>query len=205
MWFLESPVPVLAVGGGAVLVLTAAFLRSGSRNCMYGIAITALLTLVGVLVEQKVVTTREEVGNMLNALAEDLESNDREAIVRHVATTSKELLDETEQLLRKIVVDRAVVKRNLEVEADQSRAEARFNGVIVASHKSGAVRQQFYPRYFILKLRKEEGQWRGERIRTSPTAQARTRRSGYVSRGRGRSRTSHSDGFLAQRRSSPPA
>ena len=63
----------------------------------------------------------------------------------------------------------AVVKRNLEVDLHQTEAEARFNGVIVASQRSGVVSNQPYPRFFVLKLRKEDGHWRVSQYAVSYT------------------------------------
>ena len=160
MWFLESPIPALALGSVVFAGLAVGLLQTGNRKFLYGLVMIALLTVGGILIERTVVTPREEVGSMLNALAADLESNDANAVVQHVSSTSKSLRDEAVRLLGEIVVDSAVVKRNLEVDVHQTAAEARFNGVIVATDKSGVVRRQLYPRFFVLKLRKEDGQWR---------------------------------------------
>jgi hypothetical protein len=61
-------------------------------------------------------------------------------------------------------IDEAKIKRNLAIEVytrrEPPRATASFNGVIVGGDRQGTVKHQRYARFFVLRFRRENGQWR---------------------------------------------
>ncbi len=63
-----------------------------------------------------------------------------------------------------VVISEARIKSNLKVEVFTDRepplAEARFNAVIRGNDRVGQFGEQVYPRFFIVNLRLEDGQWR---------------------------------------------
>ena len=122
------------------------------------------VTVALLLVERYVVTPKEEIENVLQVIARDLESNEQETILAHISSSKPDLRSRAERALKPVVVDRVVVKRNLVVEFDSlespQRAKASFNAVIVGSEKTGTIRNQTSPWYFIVDFVKEDSQWR---------------------------------------------
>ncbi len=124
------------------------------------------MTVAAFLVERLVVTPAEEVESALSDIAAELEANDIEAVVAHIASTAPELEKEARSRLRGVTVEEVKIKRNLRVVlsagSDPNHATARFNVVIVGTDKAGALGRRQGAWFFIVAFRKEEGVWRVE-------------------------------------------
>lgn len=163
-WLVEQPLPILFCGIVAAATCAAALVHSGRRGYLYGLITTLVLTGTLLLVEQLVVTQAEEVAATLDRLAADLERNDPDAVVRHISEAAPGLRQEARSRLAQVRIDEAKIKHNLAVEVyarrEPPRATASFNGVIVGGDHQGAVKHQRYARFFVLRFRRENGQWR---------------------------------------------
>ena len=163
-WLVEDPLPILALG----LVVTAAFgvalVQTGRRWLAIACLVTVLLTISLLALEHSVTTEVEQVENTLHSLADDLVRGDVPSILSHLSQHSDQLRREAEQKLPRVQIHKATIKRNLEISVAEARnelvAEAKFNAVLVVSARSGAVTNQTYPRFFVLNLRKEAGNWK---------------------------------------------
>lgn len=136
-----------------------------SRRLILFTVLAVIVVVLGFfLLDFLVVTEEERVETSLHELARAIEENNVAAVVQHIATGSTELRDEAAKRMDQFVVHSATVKRNLEVvvqpDEEPAVAEARFNGVLVLSDKTGMVSKRTFPRYFILRFQKEDGQWR---------------------------------------------
>ncbi len=162
--FLEQPLPILAGGILAVAICLAALLKSGRLAFLYLAGGLGVLTLLMLLIESRVVTPREEIENTLATIAADVESNDLDRVLRHVSHYQEGVRATAEHALRRVVIHRVAVKRNLEVEfstdANPPTARASFNAVVVGSEKKGTVRDQTAPIFFIVDFVKEDGDWK---------------------------------------------
>ena len=127
----------------------------------------ALIVLAIFAADWVIVTDEEQVAQTLHDLARAIAQNDPHAVVGLISVDSPELQREARLRMAQVVVQRATVKRNLEVQTGRARggpvADARFNGVIVVTDKLGTVSNQTIARYFVVSLRKEEGRWRVSR------------------------------------------
>jgi len=123
-----------------------------------------VLMVVGLVVEQLVVTNSEQVAATLQQIAKDLESNDVPRVVSHISTESENLRREAESILKRVKVQTVSVKRNLTVSVvengDRKTAIAKFNAVAKLSDSGGAFGNQLVPRFFIVNFVNENGQWR---------------------------------------------
>ena len=118
----------------------------GNRWLRWTLMAVALIVLGIFTIDWLIVTDAEQVARTLHDLARAIEQNDPEAVVGLISADSPELQREARLRMAQVVVQRATVKRNLEVQTGRARggpvAEARFNGVIVLSDKSGMVTNQ---------------------------------------------------------------
>lgn len=173
-FLLENPVPIVL--GGILFSALALFglLKTGLIRFLYIAIGIAAVTCLLVVVERKIVTPTEEIAQALQEIAADLQSNQPDAILAHVSSSVPELRKRAERALKPVEIDRVVVKNNLTVDfgsnPDGNQAKASFNAVVVGSMKSGAVRNQTSPFFFIVDFVKEDGKWRVvDYTRKSPT------------------------------------
>jgi hypothetical protein len=161
---LENPWPALAIGGLATCILIGGLVRTGRRGLLYAIIGIVLLTAVAVAVEQFVVTPSEEIAATLRQIARDIESNDPERVVQHVADQAAALRSEVRRLMPQIVIHEARVKRNLRVDfrsnPSEAAATARFNAVALVSDRNGLSPRRLSPWFFIVEFRRENGRWK---------------------------------------------
>ncbi len=160
----EQPLPILAGGVLAVAVCLVGLLRSGRFAFLYLAAGAVVLTLFLLFIESRVVTPREEIATTLASIASDLESNDLDRVLRHVSKDQEGVQATAAEALRRGVIHRVALKRNLEVEfalgEDPPSARASFNAVITGSEKKGAIREQSLPLFLVVNFVNEDGEWK---------------------------------------------
>jgi hypothetical protein len=165
MWLMEQPLPIVFVGVIVVVGLVAGLLRTGRAALLYAAIVAAVLTGALLIAERFVVTPREEVAATLNVIAHDIQTNNVEAVARHISSARKALRDEAKSRMRLVRIHDVDIKRNLKIEiatrAGGDVAEARFNAVIRFSDAQGLVENQVYPRFFtVIFGRESDGAWR---------------------------------------------
>lgn len=161
LWLVEEPNYILGLGALLLAVLVAAFVQTQRKVILYGMAATALVTLLLFGIERMVVTERELVRAALYEAAAALQANDRDALLALVADDSPKR-DELARYLGLIEVRRASIKNNLTIEINakprRPTAIAKFNAVIEANLREGTG-AGMYPRFLIIRLRKEGDRW----------------------------------------------
>jgi hypothetical protein len=124
----------------------------------------AVVVLAIMLLDFLIVTDEELVAATMHQLAADLQRDDVHAVVAHISVNSPKLRDEARKQMARVEIDKATVKRNLRILVSKGPrglvATAKFNGVLVLSDKLGMIEHQTVARFFVVYLRKEDGQWR---------------------------------------------
>ena len=163
-FFFENPAR-LALSGIALLATCLWMARTTGRRPWY-VATFAIMCLGCALlfVERQVVTLREAINGVLNEIADDLQTNDVERVLRHVSPTRTDLQRQTRQWLPRYRIHQARVKSNLQVdrvpEGNGNIVRARFNAVFLVSETRGEIRNLLSPWYFIVDFAAEDGTWR---------------------------------------------
>ena len=160
----ENPWPLAAIGGLTIAILIGGFLQTQSKRLLLGAAFIVLLIGAVFVVERMVVTPTEEVADTLHEIAADLEVNNIEGVVRHIASTSPHLEWDARSRLRGVTLERVKIKRNLEIEvapeSDPRSANARFNCVVIGTDNGGTWGKRQSAFFLDVNFKKEQGSWR---------------------------------------------
>jgi low affinity Fe/Cu permease len=162
-WILERPVAIIFVGLITVAILFGGLVQTGKKWLLYVLIGAALFFAGLVVVEQLVVTRREQVENTVYQIARDVEANNADAVEQHLSKARPELRAEARYYMGLLHVEQAKVKSDLRVELhlDQNppTATARFHAMLIGSDRSGDVHHQRYPKGFIVQFVFEDGAW----------------------------------------------
>lgn len=160
----ENPWPLAAMGGLTIAILIGGFLQTQRKQLLLGVVGAAAFVAVLFVVERMVVTPNEEVTQTLHEIAADLQINNIEGVVRHIASTAPELERDARARLRGVTLEQVKIKRNLEIDvtppSNPSAANARFNCVVIGSDKSGVMGKRHGAFFFDVNFKKEQGSWR---------------------------------------------
>lgn len=160
---LEQPWSILGVGIAAFALAVGGLVATGKRGFLAAAIGIAILVAGLMVLEWSVVTDSEQVEQTLFGIAADLERNDVDAVVDRISARADRLRREVQSRIRTVHIRQVSIKSNLEIEVYPKRtpplAEAKFNAVISGDLNNGDY-QGSYPRYFVCKFRKEDGQWR---------------------------------------------
>ncbi len=163
-WVLfESPITIIVVTLALLIVLAALLVQTGRRGFLVAVAavVVAGIGLLGA--ERWVITESEQVRAMLHQVARDLEANQPQLVLDHCWPQATSLRQYLQSIMPQVTIHHASIKRNLRVEIQQAgsemTAEARANGVVQFSHQNGLIANQMYARFFVIRLRKQDGRW----------------------------------------------
>jgi hypothetical protein len=161
-WVLEEPIYILVLGLITAAFLGFALMQTGYRSLLH--ALLAVLALTGglLLLERMVVTDREQVQAALERIADDVETNDLEAILSHVYSGAPDVYARAKMEFPNYEFSRVKIKDNVEATFEQGaqppRVRVTFNVVVDVS-----VRQTGYgetvARFVRVTLVKEDGDW----------------------------------------------
>lgn len=162
---MEQPLLILVTGLLLTGMCTAGFLKTGKRSLLLAASGLLILTLGLLALERTTATPREQVKATLHVIASDLERNDVTAVVNHISRHRGQLIREAKQKMAMVEILKVDIKRNLKIEIHETRgteiAEARFNAVIRLRLLRGlSDEMRPAPRFFVVRFRKEQGQWR---------------------------------------------
>lgn len=162
-WLLEEPLYVAAFGGIFLVILVASWLNTGHRALLIGAVFVGLITGGLLILEQAIVTPREEIEQTLHRIAADVARNDVPAVLSHIHSEAVAGRARAQLELPRWNFERVTVKRNLEVELKDTQpatAIAEFNAVVVLNDSTGVMGTRTIPRFVIATLKKENGKWR---------------------------------------------
>ncbi len=164
----------------AAAILVGGWLQTGRRALVAAAALPVLLALAVLLVQQLVVTDREQVEATLHEIAGHVRRNDLDAVLRYVDPQSPRVADQARAEFPRYEFDEVTIKRNLEIAVDRQhqppKAVAEFNVTVVVSEKSGAFQNQRVPRFAVVTFLLRDGKWRVADYEHHPPTQSMLRR-----------------------------
>jgi len=166
-WLYEQPPIIVALGVAIILGLGAAWSASGRKELLFGIAAVLVLTIAGLIVERQVVTDREAIRGTVLQIARDVQSNNRQAVLRHIYSGAPDLKQKAGAELPNYQFTECRVTKIHRIDIDDS-AEPRsaiveFNVIAAGTFKPpgfpGEVTDTI-PRWVRLQLlREKDGRW----------------------------------------------
>jgi hypothetical protein len=167
-WLMQSPLAIVLIGALLCVVMAVAWVSTGRREPLYGLAALLGLTALLLVAERFVITDREAIEATLHVIAADVKSNNRPAVLGHIYSGAPELAQRARAEIGNYEFTECKVTRIDKIEvntADQPRsAVAEFNVYVSGTFRvQGAAASGNYWRFVHLKLRKEaDGRWRVE-------------------------------------------
>jgi hypothetical protein len=140
--FLESPIPYLLIGLAVVSILLILYLQTRRAAFMAAILLVALLVVVGIFVEQAVVTDREAIETAVYDLAASVEANDMPSVLRHISPQATKVKADAEREMNryKFALARIVKAPGIEIirETSPPTARVRCQGVVRLTDGQGS-------------------------------------------------------------------
>lgn len=163
-WFLEQPLFMVALGTISVVVLGFLWLQTQRTSLIYAVVAVIVLTVLGVVIARRVVTDREAVDQVLRQAARAVARNDLPGLLRHIHSQATRIRAQAEAEFPQYEFESVSIKSNLEITFDQPRdpteATAKFNVMVIGSHRDRTVEHWRVPRYVTVTFRKEGNDWR---------------------------------------------
>lgn len=163
-WIVEQPIVILFVGAFLFAAAGAIWVQTRDRRALVAVGGVVVVTALWLLLERLVVTEVEQVKQTIRSIANELENNNVDGVVNYISPENASLREEVRRTLSLVTVQKVSLKRNLTATITRrsafTSAEARFNAVATIEDRSGLMGTQVVPRFLVVRLRKEDGQWR---------------------------------------------
>ncbi len=164
-WWTENPVPILVFCVAAIAIIAIAFLQTGRKWCLYAGVAVVLLAASALVVDQVVITDREQIEITLRDLADLVGANDVPGVLAHIAADATRMRNDAERYLTRYQIERASIGQRIVVEIHERQqppmATAEFTGRIEIPEAQEMAGRSIAVRKFRLQLRKEgPGDWR---------------------------------------------
>lgn len=164
-WLFEQPLTIVVAGILLLIALGAAWSATGRKELLYALGVTLALMVVGLVVERLVATDCEAIERTLLEIARDVESNNRQVVIRHVYSGAPELKQKAEAELPNYKFTECRVTKIHLIEVDAASgprsAMVEFNVLATGSFKhEGMEVTDTVPRWVRLHfVREKDGRW----------------------------------------------
>ena len=159
-WFTENPTPPVVLGTIIAAVFAVVLAKTGKREALYGIVVTAAATIGIVVMNMLIVTPREEVTSALEEMRLLVEANDRPELRKRIDPTAVQLRNQIDSDLAYLTVSSAKIKElEVLVDASGTAAKAKFFGTIDFKDSAGRLPYTHFAFKFVVHLRKTDGIW----------------------------------------------
>lgn len=159
-WFTENPTPPVVLGTVIAAVFAVVLAKTGKREALYGIVVTAAATIGIVIMNMMIVTPREEVTSALEEMRLLVEANDRPELRKRIDPTAVQLRNQVDSDLAYLTVSSAKIKElEVLVDASGTAAKAKFFGTIDFKDSAGRLPYTHFAFNFVVHLRKTDGIW----------------------------------------------
>lgn len=163
-WLFEDPTTMIVAGTLIECLLAVALVKSGRAILVVPILAVLALIGLGVLIERLVVTEAEQIEATLAGVADALEANDVEAVLRHIDPAASGLRSEVKSRMPQMrITDARVYDLVVRVNRYSSppTAEADFTGRLKGRFRGegGAGREGLVLRNFTVQFSQEGDRW----------------------------------------------
>lgn len=159
-WFTENPMQPVTVGIILAALLVFVVMKTGRREALWALILTAAATIGLVIANVLIVTPREEVTATLEEIRLLVEANDRAALIDRIDGSAVKLRNQAQNDLTQLTVTAARINdlKVLIAESGQS-AKAEFVGIIDFKDGGGRLPYTHIVLQFTVDLRKVDGRW----------------------------------------------
>lgn len=160
VFFFENPLWLGICGAFVTIVALVLWMQTRARSAAVTAFVACLLTILLVLVSQRVETDREKLIRTIHEVADAVESNDLERVLRHVAPNAQQGLTRARQELPQYTFREARMTRLKSLLVNRSStpptAVAEFSVIVdVGAGGSGTRIPRFVKAYFV----EDAGRW----------------------------------------------
>jgi hypothetical protein len=177
MWPFDQPLYIVVIGIVLGVIVGALWTASGRQEWLYALGAVVAFTLVWLLVERLVVTDREAIRATLLEIARDVQSNDVERVVKHVAKANPELVARAQGEMPNYKFSECRITKvhltDIDASTEPRSAVVEFNVVATGTFRQGSIEiTDTVPRWVKLQfVREEDGQWRVQNYDHAPPQQ----------------------------------
>jgi hypothetical protein len=160
--FLESPIPILVLGGIVEAILLIALFWTGRGVILYVMAGMLAVVGIGLVVERLVVTDKKRITATLEDARAAAQANDPDRLLTNVDPAARPVWELVKMAFRRIEFTEARI-RNLEItvlrQAKPPAAQARFTALAAFKDRSGEFPDQQYPTDLVVQLHLAGDRW----------------------------------------------
>jgi hypothetical protein len=179
-WLLEERVgalPVILIGVISVVLLGAGWAKTGRKEVLYGLIAIIFLCALVLGLQRFVVTDGEKVLATLHQIANDVERNDLEAVLKHIHSQSPRIRAEAESEFPRYRFKEVKITRIREVISEPKHVPpqviVQFSVVVTGTDADGTIGEQPVPRYVEATFHKDDdGVWRVHHYEHFPPQQS---------------------------------
>jgi len=164
-WLYEQQLLIVVIGVALVFGLGAAWSASGRKELPFAIAGVLLLLIAGLVDERLVITDREAIRATLAQMAQDVQNNNRRAIVEHIYSGAPQLKRQVEAELRNYHFTECRITKVNRIDVDDHieprSAIVEFNVIGSGSSEKDSIGElEHIPRWVRLQMiREKDGRW----------------------------------------------
>jgi hypothetical protein len=168
MWLFDTPIFIVLIATVLGVLCGVAWTSSGRKELLYALGAVVALTIAMLIVERVVVTDREAIRTKLAEIARDVQANDHQRVLSHIAKSNPSLVQEAQTELQRYDFTECRVtkihKTDVDSSAEPRSAIVEFNVRVSGKFsESGFEASGTYPRWVQLHMvLEEDGQWRVE-------------------------------------------
>ena len=171
MWLFDSPIYIVLIGIVLGVFVGVAWTASGRQELLYALGAVVVLTVIMLIVERIVITDREAIRATLAEIARDVQANDVQRVLGHIAKSNPSLVQRAQNEMPNYDFTECRVtkihKTDVDTSAEPYSAIVQFNVVVSGTFsQNGFEASGTYPRWIELKMvREADGKWRVEDYR----------------------------------------
>jgi hypothetical protein len=171
MWPLDQPLYIVIIGIVLGVIVGGAWTASGRKELLAALVAVAVFTTIWLVVERMVVTDQEAIRATLLEIARDVQSNDVQRVLKHVAKANPKIAADAQKELPNYDFDECRVTKvhvvDVDASAEPRSAVVEFNVVASGTFRQGSLEvSDTVPRWIQLQMvREDDGKWRVQSYR----------------------------------------
>jgi hypothetical protein len=166
MWLFDTPIYIVLIAIVAGVLAGVAWTSSGRRELLYALGAVVVLAVTMLIVERAVITDREAIRTKLAEIARDVQANDMQRVLGHIAKGNPSLIGRVQNEMPNYDFTECRVtkihKTDIDSSAEPRSAIVEFNVRFDGKFGRGGFEMRGPGvRWIRLQMvREEDGQWR---------------------------------------------
>jgi hypothetical protein len=174
MWFLDHPLSIILIGVVLGVFVGGAWTATGRKELLYALGAVVALTVAWLAVERFVVTDREAVQATLAEIARDVQANNMQKVLGHIAKGNPSLVARAQAEMPNYQFTECRItkihKTDIDAGSEPRSALVEFNVIVTGAFSQGGFEASGrYARWVQLQLiREADGKWRVQNYDHAP-------------------------------------